>query len=54
MVDNRLRKRHNQAFMIEDEAEFVRFMVAEIPAAPPEAAKIRAIIQASRPSRPDP
>jgi hydroxyacylglutathione hydrolase len=28
--------------MIEDEAEFVRFMVAEIPAAPPEAAKIRA------------
>jgi len=35
-------KRHNQAFTIEDEAEFVRFMVAEIPAAPPEAAKIRA------------
>ena len=35
-------KRHNQAFMIEDEAEFVRFMVAEIPPAPPEAAKIRA------------
>jgi len=35
-------KRHNEAFMIEDEAEFVRFMVAEIPPAPPEAAKIRA------------
>ena len=35
-------KRHNQAFMIADEAEFVRFMVAEIPPAPPEAAKIRA------------
>jgi glyoxylase-like metal-dependent hydrolase (beta-lactamase superfamily II) len=35
-------KRHNQAFMIEDETEFVRFMVAEIPPAPPEAARIRA------------
>jgi hydroxyacylglutathione hydrolase len=35
-------KRHNQAFMIEDEAEFVRFMTAEIPPAPPEAARIRA------------
>jgi hydroxyacylglutathione hydrolase len=35
-------KRRNQAFMIEDEAEFVRFMVAEIPPAPPEAARIRA------------
>ena len=35
-------KRHNQAFTIEDEAEFVRFMVAEIPPAPPEAARIRA------------
>ena len=28
-------KRHNQAFRIEDEAEFVRFMLAEIPPAPP-------------------
>jgi hypothetical protein len=28
--------------MITDEAEFVRFMVSEIPPAPPEAAKIRA------------
>lgn len=35
-------KRYNQAFGIEDEAEFVRFMTAEIPPAPPEAAKIRA------------
>jgi hydroxyacylglutathione hydrolase len=35
-------KRHNQAFRIEDEAEFVRFMVSEIPPAPPEAARIRA------------
>jgi hydroxyacylglutathione hydrolase len=35
-------KRYNQALMIEDEAEFVRFMVAEIPPAPPEAARIRA------------
>jgi glyoxylase-like metal-dependent hydrolase (beta-lactamase superfamily II) len=35
-------KRHNEAFTIEDEAEFVRFMVAEIPPAPPEAARIRA------------
>ena len=35
-------KRHNQAFTIEDEAEFVQFMVAEIPPAPPEAARIRA------------
>jgi hydroxyacylglutathione hydrolase len=35
-------KRHNQAFTIEDEAEFVRFMVAEIPPTPPEAARIRA------------
>jgi len=35
-------KRHNQAFVIADEAEFVRFMVSEIPPAPPEAAKIRA------------
>jgi glyoxylase-like metal-dependent hydrolase (beta-lactamase superfamily II) len=35
-------KRHNQAFMIEDESEFVRFMTSEIPPAPPEAARIRA------------
>lgn len=35
-------KRRNQAFGIEDEAEFIRFMLAEIPPAPPEAARIRA------------
>jgi glyoxylase-like metal-dependent hydrolase (beta-lactamase superfamily II) len=35
-------KRHNEAFMIENEAAFVGFMVAEIPPAPPEAKRIRA------------
>jgi glyoxylase-like metal-dependent hydrolase (beta-lactamase superfamily II) len=35
-------KRHNKAFGIDDEAAFIRFMLAEIPPAPPEAAKIRA------------
>ena len=35
-------KRHNEAFGIEDEAEFIRFMLAEIPPAPPQAAQIRA------------
>jgi hydroxyacylglutathione hydrolase len=35
-------KRHNQALGIEDEAEFIRFMLAEIPPAPPEAAALRA------------
>src|SRR5262249_60445940 len=35
-------KRHNQALMMTDEAEVVRFMLAEIPPAPLEAAKIRA------------
>ena len=35
-------KRHNEALKIEDEAAFVRFMVAEIPPAPPEAARLRA------------
>jgi hydroxyacylglutathione hydrolase len=34
-------KRHNAAFRIDDEAEFVRFMSAEIPPAPPEAAALR-------------
>lgn len=36
-------KRHNAAFAITDEAEFVREMVAEIPPPPPNAARIRAI-----------
>jgi len=35
-------KRHNEAFGIGDEAEFIRFMLAEIPPAPPEAAALRA------------
>lgn len=35
-------RRYNQAFGIEDEAEFIRVMLAEIPPAPPEAARIRA------------
>jgi hydroxyacylglutathione hydrolase len=35
-------KRSNQAFKIADEAEFVRFVTAEFPPTPPEAAKIRA------------
>lgn len=35
-------KRHNEAFGIADEAAFVRFMLAEIPPAPPDAAQIRA------------
>ena len=34
-------KRHNAAFRIADEAEFIRFMTAEIPPAPPEAARLR-------------
>ena len=35
-------KRHNEAFRIMDEAAFIRFMLAEIPPAPPEAAALRA------------
>ncbi|MBW8300010.1 MAG: MBL fold metallo-hydrolase [Hydrogenophaga sp.] len=35
-------KRHNEALRIEDEAAFIRFMLAEIPPAPPEAAALRA------------
>jgi hydroxyacylglutathione hydrolase len=35
-------KRHNKAFRIEDEASFVRAMIADIPPAPPQAAEIRA------------
>lgn len=40
-------KRHNEAFAIEDEAEFVRFMLSDIPPAPPEAAHMRAVNSAS-------
>ena len=35
-------KRHNAAFRIEDEEEFVREMVKEIPTPPPRAAELRA------------
>jgi glyoxylase-like metal-dependent hydrolase (beta-lactamase superfamily II) len=36
-------KRHNEALRIGDEAAFIRFMISEIPPAPPEAATLRAI-----------
>ncbi len=36
-------KRHNKALGIDSEAEFVRFMLSDIPPAPPEAALLRAI-----------
>ena len=36
-------KRHNKAFRIGDEDEFVRVMLADIPPPPPQAADIRAI-----------
>jgi hydroxyacylglutathione hydrolase len=35
-------KRHNKAFGIRDEANFVRFMLSDIPPVPPRAAEIRA------------
>lgn len=35
-------KRHNKAFGIGSEAEFIRFMLSEIPPPPPEAARLRA------------
>ena len=35
-------KRHNEALRIDDEAAFVRFMLAAIPPAPEDAAKLRA------------
>jgi glyoxylase-like metal-dependent hydrolase (beta-lactamase superfamily II) len=35
-------RRHNQALGIEDEAEFVRFMLADVPPAPPAAVALRA------------
>jgi glyoxylase-like metal-dependent hydrolase (beta-lactamase superfamily II) len=35
-------RRNNQALRIEEEADFVRFMLAEIPPAPPDAAALRA------------
>src|SRR6266568_6239213 len=36
-------KRYNQALRIEDEAAFVKYMLAEIPPPPPDAARIRAL-----------
>lgn len=36
-------KRHNKAFRIEDEAEFVQQMTSDIPPAPPGAAELRAL-----------
>jgi hydroxyacylglutathione hydrolase len=35
-------KRHNQALRIEEEGDFIRFMLTDIPPAPPEAAALRA------------
>jgi glyoxylase-like metal-dependent hydrolase (beta-lactamase superfamily II) len=35
-------KRHNKAFRIGDEDSFLRFMLAEVPPAPPQAAQVRA------------
>jgi glyoxylase-like metal-dependent hydrolase (beta-lactamase superfamily II) len=35
-------RRYNKAFAIDDATDFVRFMVADIPPAPPEAAAVRA------------
>ena len=36
-------KRHNKAFAIEREDDFVRFMLADVPPAPPRAAEVRAL-----------
>lgn len=36
-------KRHNKAFGIEDESEFIRAMIADVPPPPPQAAQLRAI-----------
>ena len=36
-------RRHNKAFQIDDEVEFVRAMVADIPPPPPQATQVRAI-----------
>jgi hydroxyacylglutathione hydrolase len=36
-------KRHNRAFGIETEEEFIRFMLDDVPLAPPDAARLRAV-----------
>ena len=43
-------RRHNKALRIEDEDAFVRAMLTDIPAAPPEAARIRAINSGALPT----
>ena len=43
-------KRHNKAFGIEGEDAFVRAMLADVPPAPPEAARIRAINSGALPT----
>jgi len=35
-------KRHNKAFRVDNEAEFVRAMLVDMPPAPPQAAQLRA------------
>jgi glyoxylase-like metal-dependent hydrolase (beta-lactamase superfamily II) len=35
-------KRHNKAFRIDNEAEFVRAMIVDVPPPPPQAAQLRA------------
>ena len=35
-------KRHNKAFRIDNETEFIKFMMTDIPPAPPGAAELRA------------
>jgi hydroxyacylglutathione hydrolase len=36
-------RRHNQAFAIDDESEFVKTMLRDVPRSPLDAARIRAI-----------
>jgi hydroxyacylglutathione hydrolase len=36
-------KRHNRAFGIESEEEFIRFMLDDVPPAPPDAVRLRAV-----------
>jgi glyoxylase-like metal-dependent hydrolase (beta-lactamase superfamily II) len=36
-------RRHNKAFAIEDEREFIRAMIADVPPPPPQAAQLRAM-----------
>ncbi|MGB3745496.1 MAG: MBL fold metallo-hydrolase [Xanthobacteraceae bacterium] len=46
-------KRHNKAFAIEDEDAFVLAMLSEVPPAPPQAARIRAINSGMMPAAPE-